>query len=433
VLTRTNGSITALSYSGGTGGTAAIQYANGCQRLIYFGFPFETIYPDSTRRTVIARALDFLGACLNLPPQVTILSPSNNDFYNTQPPINGIAIGWTPIDHVDVALVDAANSRFWDGASWVAPQTWLSATGKTMWAYTPSVTLADQPFTVWARAWTTSGLSSTHTALVTFTMDTVAPTTPVIITPTGGITLPNSSVTLVYTPTYDANGVSGYSLQVDDKLYTTTATSYVPNELKLGPHIWSVRAFDAAGNVSAWATAAFSTSPYLAYLPLVLRDYTPPPPAEQCQELIANGGFETQDVWYSLSGLKPAYVSTPTHMGLASLQIGLTTTPPITLYSSIQQTVTIPLTATQTSLTFWRYPVSNDVVGDRQYVYVGPDQSHLSQVWDDRSNEQAWVSTTLNLSGYSGRLIVLFGVYNDGGNGVTAMYLDDVSVQACRQ
>jgi hypothetical protein len=264
-------------------------------------------------------------------------------------------------------------------------------------------------------------------------MDTVAPTTPVIITPTGGITLPASSVTLVFTPAYDVNGIAGYALQLNGELFTTTATAYVPRGLKMGPNIWSVHAFDAAGNSSGWATAAFSASPYLTYLPLVLRDYTPPPPAEQCQELIANGGFETQDVWYSLSGLKPAYVSTPTHMGLASLQIGLTTTPPITLYSSIQQTVTIPLTATQTSLTFWRYPVSNDVVGDRQYVYVGPDQSHLSQVWDDRSNEQAWVSTTLNLSGYSGRLIVLFGVYNDGGNGVTAMYLDDVSVQACRQ
>ena len=49
----------------GGGGTAAVQYADGCERLIYFGFPFETIWP-SERAAVMERALDFLAPCLSV-------------------------------------------------------------------------------------------------------------------------------------------------------------------------------------------------------------------------------------------------------------------------------------------------------------------------------------------------------------------------------
>ncbi len=429
VLSPANGSTAALSYVGGAGGTAAIQYANGCQRLVYMGFPFETIYPASTRQAVMARILDFLGACLSLAPQATILSPFDGGYYNQLPPIHGVATGWTPADHVDVAMVDIAQSRFLSGTSWVASQTWMSATGSATWALTPSVSLADGPYAIWARAWTTSGISGTITA-VTFTIDTIAPTTPVIITPTGGVTAPNP-VTLVFTPAYDVNGVAGYTIQVDDRLYTTTLTSFSPGVLPSGAHTWAVRAFDWAGNTSGWATATFSSTVYMIYLPIVLRDYAPLPPIPQCQELVTNGGFETQNEWYSLSLITPTWVTSPTHSGLGSLMLGLTTTPSIMLYSSIQQTITIPSTATQTTLTFWRYPVSSDLTGDLQYLAIGPSPTVVTTIWSVRSNEQAWISTTVDLSAYSGALTIRLGVYNNGQDSVTAMYLDDVSVQAC--
>ena len=40
-----NGAASALVYN--TGGSAAVQYANGCSRVIYSGVPLETIYPAS--------------------------------------------------------------------------------------------------------------------------------------------------------------------------------------------------------------------------------------------------------------------------------------------------------------------------------------------------------------------------------------------------
>jgi hypothetical protein len=434
VLTPTNGSLTALNYVGGTGGAAGIQYTNGCRRLVYFGFPFETVYPVSTRQVVMARVMSFLGACLNLSPSANIISPTSGGYYNHTPPISGVTSGWTPADHVDVAMIDITHSLFLSGTSWVAAQTWMSATGSTTWAFTPSVSLADGPYAVWGRAWTTSGLASA-VAVISFTMDTISPTTPIIITPTGGITLPGASATLVFSPSTDANGVAGYTIQVDRALSTTTATSF-PASLPAGTHTWAVHAFDAAGNASDWVTATFATQSFLVYLPFITRNYSPSPPITQCLELVSNGGFETQDVWYSLSVVKPTYVYSPgiIHSGLASLLIGYTTTvgaPTYGVYSSIQQTVTIPLTATRTTLTFWRYAISGDTKGDFQYLAVGNSPTAVSTIWITRTNEQVWTPTTIDLSAYSGALTIRIGVYNDGKNDVSAMYLDDISVQSC--
>ncbi|NLF00119.1 MAG: hypothetical protein GX601_03990 [Anaerolineales bacterium] len=58
------GSRAALTYVGGAGGTAAIQSAQGCRRVVTFGFPFETIRPEA-RAAVMARIIDYLDECTN--------------------------------------------------------------------------------------------------------------------------------------------------------------------------------------------------------------------------------------------------------------------------------------------------------------------------------------------------------------------------------
>jgi hypothetical protein len=230
VLTPTNGSKASLNYIGGTGGTAAVEYTSGCQRLLYTGFPFETIYPPATRQAVMARVMSLMGACVSQPPNVVILSPEDGTFYNHVPAILGITSGSPPVQHVDLAVVQITvphiisgttivpltpTLRFLNGTSWVANETWLSATGSSTWAFTPSVTFDDAGYAIWARAWNSDGVSSTQTAIVSFTLDTIAPTAPVPITPTGGITLPALNVMLVFSPSRDANGVAGYVVKVD--------------------------------------------------------------------------------------------------------------------------------------------------------------------------------------------------------------------------
>jgi hypothetical protein len=266
-------------------------------------------------------------------------------------------------------------------------------------------------------------------------VDTISPTAPIPLTPTGGIAVARLDATLAFSPALDANGIAGYNVRVDSSPYTTTATSLTLAIPSAGTHTWAVRAFDMAGNVSDWATATFVMSYSVTYLPIIMRDTLPPGP--QCQEQIVNGGFEAQDTWYSLSSIQPTYVYSPhgmVHSGLASQLIGYTTTdnvPTSTVYSSIQQTITIPTEATRATLTFWQYPVSSDS-RDYQYISLGPSPGSVTTImWTPASNEQAWTLTTVDLSTFSGTLTLRLGVVNKEGSGVTALYLDDVSVQTC--
>ena len=55
------GATTALTYVGGSGGNAAIQYDGGATKVVNFGFPFETITSESARIAVMDRVLEFFG------------------------------------------------------------------------------------------------------------------------------------------------------------------------------------------------------------------------------------------------------------------------------------------------------------------------------------------------------------------------------------
>ncbi|QDS98250.1 golvesin C-terminal-like domain-containing protein [Adhaeretor mobilis] len=60
VIAPSAGATSALSYVGGTGGTAAVQYDSGAStKVVNFGFPFETIVDEATRNAVFGRVLDF--------------------------------------------------------------------------------------------------------------------------------------------------------------------------------------------------------------------------------------------------------------------------------------------------------------------------------------------------------------------------------------
>jgi hypothetical protein len=63
VLAPTNGSLAALSYAGGTSGTAAIQYdgSPGGGKIVNFGFPFETITNSAARDAYMSDVLRFFG------------------------------------------------------------------------------------------------------------------------------------------------------------------------------------------------------------------------------------------------------------------------------------------------------------------------------------------------------------------------------------
>jgi bacillopeptidase F (M6 metalloprotease family) len=43
-----------------------------------------------------------------------------------------------------------------------------------------------------------------------------------------------------------------------------------------------------------------------------------------------------------------------------------------------------------------------------------------------------WTNMSFDLSGYAGTTIILqWGTFNNGTNGITSMYVDDVTLQVC--
>ncbi len=116
------------------------------------------------------------------------------------------------------------------------------------------------------------------------------------------------------------------------------------------------------------------------------------------------------------------------------MRLGITDQSDALSYSSIYQEVTIPEGAANAVLSFWHYPLCQDVlpydwqgaiIYDNTWGFLDWVLPHIC------SDSQAWTYHTFDLTDYKGQTLILyFNVYNDGvGDLKTAMYLDDVSVQ----
>jgi hypothetical protein len=272
-LGTSDGSMAALQYQGGLGGTAAIQFADGCERVVTFGFPFETIHPDY-RSTVMERVMDFLDECLVAPPETKIEAPQDGSAHRTVPPFNGTAEDYgRGLQAVEVLIENDDQDQYWTGTSWQAEPIWLPAVGTTTWSYTlPS--LLDGKYELRARALAVDGTPDPTPAEADFTLDTIAPAaTSGLITPTGGITITALSVELVWQPVAPDGGTDlGYTVGLDGHVYTTTQSTHTVPSISPGPHQWGVQVFDLAGNRSPWVNDVFSVRQYRLWFPLVLRN-----------------------------------------------------------------------------------------------------------------------------------------------------------------
>ncbi|MCL4860262.1 MAG: fibronectin type III domain-containing protein [Caldilineaceae bacterium] len=88
----------------------------------------------------------------------------------------------------------------------------------------------------------------------TWTLDTVAPAAPVLVSPANNSTLEDAqSATLTWQAPSDPD-VAGYVVKFDgQETDVGNVTSYVVNGLSAGTYPWSIAAYDTAGNRSAFA------------------------------------------------------------------------------------------------------------------------------------------------------------------------------------
>jgi photosystem II stability/assembly factor-like uncharacterized protein len=174
------------------------------------------------------------------------------------------------------------------------------------------------------------------------------------------------------------------------------------------------------------------------------------------QDIIVDGGFEGDGGWDMPTTPQPAgYSPEVTYDGFRSARVGIVNDSNTYAFSSARQEVTIPVDAVAATLGCHLYPVSGESMavpqsqafrrgvaldawhslssasaGDAQYVLVlDSDDTILEFLFWDLSNDQHWQRHTFDLTNYAGQTIKLhFGVRNDGQDGQTGMYVDNVSL-----
>jgi hypothetical protein len=160
-----------------------------------------------------------------------------------------------------------------------------------------------------------------------------------------------------------------------------------------------------------------------------------PASGESCAELVANGGFETDGAWeFGATPVPPEYVTSTSHAGSRSLQLGIPEGENIDSYSSAKQPVTLPADATEATVTFWvSAVVGADPGADKmQFVLLDARGDTLAVIWSSHSDNPTWSQLTYDLTPWRGQAVQLyFNAYNDGVGGTTGMFLDDVSLVVC--
>lgn len=177
-----------------------------------------------------------------------------------------------------------------------------------------------------------------------------------------------------------------------------------------------------------------------------------------CMDALApHGGFETGTYWLFPASALPAGYDVFAHTGSWGVRTGGANT---LSYSSVRSAaINIPGGTTSATLNLWVYQVSSEPVSaplpakplgpslavtnpdgptapnayDAQYILILDSTDNLLEVlsWQ-RVNDPAWRLRTFDLSKWAGTTIkIQVGTYNDGADGFTSMYVDDMSLALC--
>jgi hypothetical protein len=163
-----------------------------------------------------------------------------------------------------------------------------------------------------------------------------------------------------------------------------------------------------------------------------------------CENLIGNTSFEDGDAFWTIpaTDYSGRITTEQAHSGEQSVLLGiLDPADDAFSFSSVWQDVFVPPDAQSVTFSYWYYPQSLDP-DDRQIVEVrepnNENRNRLRGFAGDTSNEQKWLFGSFDLTEhYPGKTIRLyFSAFNRNQDanpgGVTAMYVDDVSLVVCR-
>lgn len=159
----------------------------------------------------------------------------------------------------------------------------------------------------------------------------------------------------------------------------------------------------------------------------------------ECVELVNNGNFEAGDTgWNILAGpAAPNYTTEITfNRSRQAMRLGLTEGDNRSSISAIDQIVGLPDSATSLVLSFRYYPLYEPPPGpgDLQYVdiYNATTGQFAGRALGVQADDRTWLTTDYDLTALAGQTVrLVLAVNNDGVDGRTAMYVDNVSIIAC--
>jgi hypothetical protein len=153
---------------------------------------------------------------------------------------------------------------------------------------------------------------------------------------------------------------------------------------------------------------------------------------------VVNGGFEANAGWALGNTARPAmYTTEQQHAGARAMQLGSPSLSNTQSYSSVSQAVTIPAGTNNVTLRWWQWVGTEEstttapgTTSDRQEVLLlAPTDQVRAVIQRTRQTSGGWQEVTADLNAYRAETVTLyFNVYNDGVNGRTWMYIDDVQL-----
>ncbi len=222
-----------------------------------------------------------------------------------------------------------------------------------------------------------------------------------------------------------------------------------------------------------------------AWLPMLLHYYQPPTPTltptssptatptatvtpsptptatpipTTCVELIHNGGFEENSDWVFLQTPNQAhYARGIVHSGERSIELGLRpgavnqaertanggminladewNSATEDVHSIVYQSLTIPSDIDTATLKFWHWLGTEDDDGDWQRLtLISPHDFHvIAEPLRKLAHHGEWRQETFDVTPYQGQDMLLYvNVTNDDDGQNTWMFIDDISLEACR-
>jgi hypothetical protein len=166
----------------------------------------------------------------------------------------------------------------------------------------------------------------------------------------------------------------------------------------------------------------------------------------ECREMVVNGDASSYAGWYFVpSQYMAAYSQVQAHSPTRSLRTGIelnAVNPGYGTYSAVQQSVLVPSEADTLTLGFWYYTVADGGPSDTDWSMFRIQVLSTGAIHEifrlsyPGTNTRTWTYYELDeatLAPFKGETIAVhFETYNNGWGGTTAMYIDDVSLMACR-